>query len=387
MVFVVTIGVLSFFADFTYEGARSINGQFLQSLKATSFEVGVILGIGELLGYGLRAVSGCLADATRQFWPIMIFGYTLQMISVPSLALVSTWPQAAALIIAERVGRAIRNPARDVMLSNAGSHIGGYGWAFGIHEAFDQCGALLGPLLLAAVFAHQGNYRSCFQALVIPAAINLCCVAFARLKYPTPEELRDAKADEADSSRLPRRFWIYLAGAALVAAGFADYGLIAYHFAGANVMSKDSIPIVYAVAMAASGGGSLALGRVFDRYGMWVLIILTVVAAASAPMLFLGTGWIVWLGAAIWGVGIGVHESMIPAAVTPMVPSTKRASAFGIFTAGYGLAWFLGSAAIGWLYGLSVGYVVAFSVLLQLAALPFLFAAKGTRPQPAAQQR
>jgi hypothetical protein len=135
--FVLLIGVLSFFADFTYEGSRSILGPFLASVQASGTVVGVITGFGELLGYGLRLVSGRLADATGRFWPIIIFGYVVQMAAVPALALVDSWPAAAILIILERVGKAIRNPPRDVMLSHAGKQLGGQGWVFGFHEALD----------------------------------------------------------------------------------------------------------------------------------------------------------------------------------------------------------------------------------------------------------
>src|SRR6266481_2945610 len=179
--FVLLIGVLSFFADFTYEGSRSILGPYLALLQASGTVVGVVTGFGELLGYGLRLVSGRLADATRQYWPITIFGYVVQMASVPALALVDSWPAAAVLIILERVGRAIRNPPRDVMLSHAGKQVGGYGWAFGVHEAMDQFGAMFGPLTVAAVLAHRGDYHLAFALLLVPAVINLSLVVLAHL--------------------------------------------------------------------------------------------------------------------------------------------------------------------------------------------------------------
>ena len=143
--FVLTIGILSFFADFTYEGARSILGPYLALLSASATVVGIVAGFGELAGYGLRLVSGRWADRTGAFWPIAIFGYFVQLLSVPALALAGNWPTAAALIILERIGKATRNPPRDAMLSHAGSEIG-FGWTFGMHEAMDQFGALFGPL-------------------------------------------------------------------------------------------------------------------------------------------------------------------------------------------------------------------------------------------------
>ena len=375
--FIVLIGILSFFADFTYEGSRSIVGPYLASLQASGTIVGVVSGLGELLGYGLRLFSGRWADTTGRYWPITIFGYVIQMASVPALALTSSWPAAAALIILERIGKAIRNPPRDVMLSHAGKQAGGYGWAFGLHEALDQFGAMFGPLAVAAVLAHNGGYRQAFAVLLVPAVINLGLVLIARLLYPKPEDM-EVTPTNVGGTHLPAIFWIYLVGAALVAAGFADYSLIAYHFSRADTIPSNWIAVFYAVAMGISGTGSLVLGKLFDRFGFKVLVLLTLISALFAPLVFLGGFWPALLGAVIWGLGMGVHESIIPAAVTPMVSARRRASAFGVFTAGYGIFWFIGSAVIGMLYDKSLFAMIGFCVCTQLIAAP-IFARVGQR--------
>ena len=366
--FVLLVGVMSFFADFTYEGARSITGPFLATLGANGAIVGIVAGLGELLGYGLRLVSGRLSEKTQKFWPITLFGYLIQMAAVPLLALAGSWQMAALLIIVERIGKAIRNPPRDVMLSHAAKEMG-YGWGFGVHEALDQSGALFGPLVVAAVLAHQGNYRMGFAVLVIPALITYSVLIVARLLYPRPEDL-EAEVPDVHAKGLPRIFWIYLAGAALVAAGFADFQLIAYHFEKADAINDIWIPVTYSIAMAVSGAGSLLFGRMFDRIGIGILIPLTLVSAVFAPLVFLGGFWPVIVGSALWGLGMGVHESIVPAAVATMVPPQRRPSAYGLFTAGYGLAWFIGSALMGILYDVSIIGVVIFCVVLQLAAVP-----------------
>jgi MFS family permease len=372
--FVLLIGILSFFADFTYEGARSVLGPFLLTLGASATAIGIVTGFGELAGYGLRLVSGPLADSTRRYWPITIFGYVVQMAAVPALALAGNWPVAAVLIILERIGKAIRNPPRDVMLSHAAKGMGGFGWAFGLHEALDQAGAVVGPLVVAAVLAWRGNYPLAFAVLLVPALINLVLVGVARLTYPDPAILEEAAPSVAPIG-LPVVFWIYLAAAMLVAAGFADYPLIAYHFARTQAVGPGLIPALYAVAMAVSGGGSLALGRLFDRFGFIVLIGLTVVSALFAPLVFFGGPWGAVLGAAVWGLGMGGHESIIPAAVAPMVAPERRATAFGLFTAAYGIAWFIGSALIGILYDRSVGAAAGFCIALELlAVIPLVLA-------------
>ena len=376
--FIVLIGILSFFADFTYEGSRSIVGPYLATLQASGTVVGIVTGFGELLGYGLRLFSGRWADATGRYWPITIFGYVVQMASVPALALTGSWPAAAVLIILERVGKAIRNPPRDVMLSHAGKRAGGYGWAFGLHEALDQFGAMFGPLAVAAVLARHHSYREAFAVLLVPAVINLSLVLLARFLYPKPQDL-DRSPPVPVRTDLPRIFWIYLLGAILVAAGFADYPLIAYHFTRAETVPGNWIAIFYSVAMAVSGTGSLVLGRLFDRYGFIVLVILTLASASFAPLVFFGNFWAALLGAAVWGLGMGVHKSIIPAAVSPMVSVRRRASAFGTFTASYGVFWFLGSAVIGILYDASVPAVIAFCMITQLAAVP-VFIWIGRRP-------
>jgi MFS family permease len=369
--FVLLIGVMSLFADFTYEGSRSIVGPYLALLGASAAAVGIVTGFGELLGYGLRLVSGRRADQTGQYWPITIFGYIVQMLAVPLLAFAGNWPVAALLIILERVGKATRNPPRDVMLSHAAKEMG-YGWGFGVHEALDQSGALLGPLAVAAVLLFHGQYRTAFAVLLIPALVTLSILLVARLTYPRPEEMELSPPD-VKTTGLPRVFWVYLAGAMLVAAGFADFPLIAYHFAQTSRVPSIWIPVFYAVAMGVSGVGSLLFGRLFDRVGITVLIPLTILSTLFAPLAFLGGFWVALVGIALWGLGIGVHESIIPAAVAQMVPVQRRASAYGLFTAGYGVFWFLGSAALGILYGVSLSALIVFSLVVELAAIPLFF--------------
>lgn len=381
--FVLLIGVLSLFADFTYEGARSILGPYLASLQASAAIVGTVTGFGELAGYALRLFSGRLADATRQFWPISIAGYLLQMTAVPALALTHNWQSAAVLIILERIGKAVRNPPRDVMLSYAAQEVGRYGWVFGIHESLDQMGALAGPLLVAMVLARHGSYREAFAVLALPALINLCFVMLAWRLYPRPEALAVRRPANDAPDGLPRLFWVYLLGAGLIAAGFADYPLIAFHFSRAHTVPNEWIAAFYAVAMAVSGAGSLLFGHLFDRYGFRVLIGLSLFSLLFAPLVFEGSFWMALAGSAIWGLGMGVHESIIPAAVAPMVAVDRRASAFGLFTAGYGVFWFAGSALMGVLYDRSVWATVVFCIAMQFAAIPiFIWIDKQTPKAP-----
>lgn len=373
--FVVLVGVGSFFADFVYEGSRSVVGPYLATLGAGALAISVTAGLGEFLGYGLRLVSGPWADRTGRHWAIAIAGYVLQMTVVPLLALARTWPVAALLVVLERVGKATRNPPRDAMLSHAGDEIG-QGWAFGLHEALDQAGATLGPLAVALVLlVDHHHYRVAFALLAIPAAVQLAFVAAARVTYPRPAELSSASARLAAPEGVPRTFWVYLGAAALIGAGFADFPLIAYRFERAGVVAPDMVPVFYAVAMAVGGVGSLLVGRLVDRRGFRVLLPLTVVGAAYAPLVFLGRFWAGLAGAVLWGLGTGVQESVIPALVGRMVAPDRRSSAFGLFTGVYGVAWFAGSVVIGLAAGVSFGLVVAFCLVSEAASLPLLVAA------------
>lgn len=372
--FVLLIGAVSFCADATYEGARSIAGPYLAFLGAGALAVSLIGGLGELLGYGLRLISGRLADRPGKLWPVTLCGYAVQMAAVPALALAGSWQVAALLMIVERIGKGTRNPPRDVMLSHAGARIGGYGWAFGINEALDQAGAVVGPLVLAGVLAlHHGGYRLAFAVLAVPAVLTLCLLTVARVTYPRPEEMETASRD-TDGGRFAPAFWLYLGAAALIAAGFADFPLIAFRLHQDGTISPALVPIYYAVAMGTGGLGSLLFGRLYDRRGFGVLVPLTLVSAAFAPLAFLGGPWPALLGVSLWGLGMGVHESLIPAAVIPMVPAHRRGSAYGLFTGVYGVAWFTGSATIGVLYDVSIGALVAFSIAAELAAVPLLAA-------------
>lgn len=372
------VGIVSLFADFTYEGSRSIVGPYLGFLGLGAAAISIITGFGELLGYSLRLFSGRAVDTTQKFWPITIFGYVIQMIACPLLAVAGYWPIAAWLIIQERTGKATRNPPRDVMLSHAAKEMG-YGWAFGVHEALDQSGAVIGPLVVAALLAMNFGYHVTFAFLAIPAAITLTLLMFAWLTYPHPEHLESSPPD-LKTGELPRIYWVYLAGAVLVGAGIGGFPLIAYHLQTGGIVSVDLIPVFYAIAMGVGGLGSLVFGRLLDKLGMGILILLIVASALALPLVWLGGFSLSLLGVGLWGLGIGVQESLIPAIVATMVPRGRRASAYGTFTAGYGISLFVGSIFIGLLYEVSLHLLITFGVTTELAAIPvFLWVAKKRR--------
>ena len=368
--FVVILGVVSLLADMTYEGARSITGPFLGMLGASGTAVGVVAGLGELIGYALRLASGYLSDRTRQYWGFTIVGYVVNLLAVPVLALAGRWEIAGALIVVERIGKAVRTPPRDAMLSHAGAVIG-RGWGFGLHEALDQIGAVVGPLIVAAVLYAGGDFRVGFAWLIVPALACLGVLAAARLLYPRPRDLEPTSAGLSPEG-LNRDFWIYMSAVALIAAGFADFALIAFHLARAGGVPQVWIPMLYALAMGVDALAALAFGRLYDRVGRRALMLAAFLSAWFAPLVFLGGQGAALAGIVLWGIGMGAQESILRAAVAGMVAADRRASAFGVFNAGYGVAWFLGSALMGVLYDLSLPALVGFSVAVQLASLPLL---------------
>jgi predicted MFS family arabinose efflux permease len=374
--FVLIIGVVNLFADMTYEGGRGITGPFLGSLGASATIVGFVAGFGELMGYGLRSISGYFADKTHRYWSFIFAGYAINMLAVPALALAGNWPAAALLIIAERTGRAIRRPAVEGMISHAGESIGS-GWVFGLNEALDQAGATVGPIITALVLYLKGSYRNAFAVLLVSALLCLGTVVVARILYARPHELEEKSGEFLQTKGFSGAYWIYLAAGTLIAAGFADFSLIAFHFQKAATVAQSIIPVFYAVAMAMGGLASLVFGRLLDKLGLPILLLAFFLSALFAPFVFLGGFTPALIGMILWGIGLGAQDSLLKAVLAGAVHAEKRSTAFGIFDTGFGIAWFVGSSIMGLLYDKSIPALVVFSVLLQLVALPVLFLAKG----------
>src|SRR5665647_2587898 len=370
--FIILVGVVSLFSDMTYEGARSISGPFLGTLKASALVVGVVAGLGEFLGYALRLGSGYLADRLGRYWLITFAGYALNLLAIPLLALAGSWEIAAMLLLLERIGKAIRTPARDAMLSHAAGAVG-RGWGFGFHEAMDQIGAVTGPHIVAAVLYYRGGYREGFAVLLLPAVLALVVIAVAARLYPPPQHL-GVNVPELNTTGFNRPYWLYVVAVGLLGAGYADFPLIAYHFGKTALLPSDWIPLFYAVAMGVDAVAALILGRLFDRLGMPVIMGTAVLSAFFAPLVFWGGFKLALLGMVLWGIGMGSLESIIKAALAEMVPRDRRATGFGLFNAGFGLFWLLGSVLMGFLYDFSLGALVAFSVTAQLLAIPFFLA-------------
>lgn len=378
MMFILLMGIVSLFSDMTHEGARSILGEYLDLAGASAATIGFISGFGELCGYSLRLLSGYVADKTGKYWTFVIVGYALQVLAIPALALIpeNGWVIACGLVILERIGKAVKKPAKNTLVSFAASEVGvGKGFAF--QEFLDQLGAFIGPVLLFLIASLKGvdhlfsTYRLCFAVLGIPALITVALVIFSRIKYPNPESFEPEETEEAPF-RFKKTFVYYMIAICLFAFGFADFTLITLHAARTQAFPTSALSLLYAAAMAVDAVSALFFGWLFDRVGMKALILSTVFSTFFAAFVFLsGNPWLIGVGIVLWGVGMGAQESIMKAAVSRIIPRSMRSTGFGIFETGFGVAWFLGSWLLGALYDVSPVVLVLISCAVQFLAIVF----------------
>jgi MFS family permease len=368
--FIILLGIVSLFGDITYEGARSVTGPYLATLGASAGVVGLVAGIGEFTGYALRLVSGHLADRTKAYWLLAFIGYGL-LLSIPLLAFAGYWQLAAVLIILERMGKAIRSPARDTMLSYAAKGVG-RGWGFAVHEALDQIGAVIGSIAFFLVFLFHGDYREGFTMLWVPALLTLAVLAMARKKFPSPQKLEtpEEASKQNTQAKLPRVFWLYTVFTLLSVAGFANFQLISYHLKVQAIVPDAQIPIIYAIAMAVDAVAALIVGRTYDKIGLTSLLAIPLLTL-PIPFLAFSTSYSsVLVGMALWGVVMGIQETIMRAAIADLTPIERRGFAYGIFNTMYGAGWGLGGIVMGQLYGHSINSLILFAVVMELISIP-----------------
>lgn len=380
--FVLAFGIVSLLADMVYEGARSIIGPYLAALGASATVVGIVAGAGEFIGYGLRVVTGYAVTRTRHYWTWTILGYALTVLSVPLIGATGILAPALLLYGTERLGKAVRSPAKDTLLSHASAKTG-RGSAFGVHQALDQTGAMLGPLLLAAVLAwNGGDYRLAFGVLIVPGILVLALLFWLRHRVPDPtvyEQPDDEKAvaagdvdeatTEASPRRLPARFWQYVAAVAVLSLGVAPFPLLAFHAQTHGLLTDALVPVVFAVAMATDGLSGLLVGRLYDRYGPLVLLTVPITAGIAA-IAFGGSPVLIWIGVAVWGLVNGVLDSTVKAVVTELVPSTSRAIAFGWLAFVRGCSLLIAGATLGAAYSASI--TLAITVVIAANIIGFI---------------
>lgn len=371
--FILILGLVNLFADMTYEGASSINGPFLGTVGASALAIGTIAGLGEFLGYSLRFIFGYISDKTGKYWLITFIGYGINLLSVPALALVNNWPLAACFMVSERIGRAIRKPTVEAMLSYTTDSVG-KGWAYGINTALDQIGATLGPIFISLALLWHASYKISYALLLIPALLALATLAIAMNFFSNPTQLETTKTAKLKS--FTSAYWLYMTGGACIAAGLVSFELISYHFASTKTVTDAWIPLFFAVAMATNALASLIFGKLFDKIGITIVIISFLLSAFFAPFVFLGKFYLALFGMILWGIGFGAQDTLLKAIIAGILPKGKRNLAFGLFYTGYGAGWLIGSIITGLLYTYSLYLVVAFSMILQFISLPFFIMAR-----------
>lgn len=384
--FIFLIGIVSLFSDLTHEGATSILGPYLHTLGVSAAGIGFISGFGELIGHSLRLATGYITDKTRRYWPLTIFGYCLDLFSIPLLALVpkGDYKWVFILLIFQKIGKAIKKPAKDTILSFAATQEG-VGRSFAIQEALDQLGAFLGPIFVFLILKSRNSnpltdldYKVAFLFLGIPALITVLLLIFSKLTFPNPENFEpEVLNNKANGSIITKQILLYLIGIAFFAAGFMDYSLISMHISKSLHDFSELLPLVYSIAMAVDAFAALFFGRYFDKKGLNSVIIATICSAAFAIPIFLSTKLsLQMVGIFLWGIGMGTQESVMKAIVSKYVAKKNRSLGFGIFQTVFGIAWFLGSWLMGSLYDNHRMTMVLFSVSTQILAIIFFTLSK-----------
>ncbi|MFA4992467.1 MAG: MFS transporter [Candidatus Omnitrophota bacterium] len=383
-------GLVSLFGDMVYEGARSVNGPYLKTLGANAAIVGLVAGVAEFLGYAIRLFSGYFADKTKSYWLFTFLGYGL-LVSVPLLALTGIWQVAVIFIIIERLGKALRSPAKDTILSQATKQVG-TGFGFAIAEVLDQIGAISGPLIFTILFLVIGkgdralpDYQRGYSLLWIPLILVMLCIILAYRRLPNPEILEVSAAKPQETDKLSKVFWIYTIFTFITTLGFANFALIGYHFKAKHVLSDAQIPLFYALAMGVDALAALAIGKAYDIFksrrgnekaGLVTLIAIPVFSLFIPAFVFSTKFSFALTGAIIWGIVMGAHETVMKSAIADLTPLKKRGTGYGIFNTAYGLAIFIGSAFTGLLYEHSILAVIIISVVVEISAIPVFFILK-----------
>jgi MFS family permease len=371
---VLWLGVVSLLVDLVYEGARSITGPFLASLGASALTVGLVTGAGEGAALGFRLFSGPAADRSGRYWRWMVLGYALTAVCVPLMALAPALGAAglvfgSTMVLLERTGKAIRSPAKSVLLAVAARKVG-RGRGFGVHKALDQTGAFLGPLIVAGVIVLTTRTWVGLAVLAVPGAVALGVLAWMHRYVGDPDH--GSSAGSAHLEALPRRFYVFAVACALTTVGLMTFGVISFHLVHERLVTVALVPVVYAAAMAAEAVASLGTGFAYDRVGAGTLLVLPVVVAAVPVLVFTDHVGLAVTGVLLWGAATGVQDSTVKALVADLVPTARLATAYGAFAAFQAVAALLGGGLAGWLYDVQRGVLVVTVGVAQAIALVLL---------------
>ncbi|NLL36528.1 MAG: MFS transporter [Fretibacterium sp.] len=387
VVVIVIFGVISMLGDIVYESARSANSQYLNLLGISAAKVGVVFGIGEFLGYALRLLAGIMSDKSGRHWFFMFMGYGM-LLSVPLMGLTMEWNILVALMLMERVGKALRNPAKDTVLSGVAEDQVGIGFAFGLQEALDQMGAFLGPLVFTAIFYFTGNsriseYQLGYRLLIVPFGILMLFLYFACVKIKSAKLLSVAQNKDCRNEKLEPVFWSYTIFTFFCTVGFVNFSTIGYHLKANRLMSDGDITLLYSFAMLVDAVAAIIVGKAYDRLkektrkktgGILVLAAIPLMTM-SLPFLTLSNSTaLIVTGMMLFGIVMGTHETIMRSAIADITPYRKRGTGYGIFNSAYGLALLAGSALMGLFYDMkSTNLIIAFTAMAEIIAIALYF--------------
>jgi len=373
--------------DAIYEGARSVNGPFLAILGANAAIIGAVAGAGEFLGYGIRIFSGYFSDKTKAYWFFVIIGYGL-LFTVPLLSLAGVWQLAALFIISERIGKALRNPAKDTILSHSTKQVG-TGTGFAIVEVLDQIGAIIGPLIFSILFFILGasgkaisDYQIGYSLLWVPFVLLMIVVIIAYFLVKNPQELEKTQVVKKSDGHLSKVFWLYTLFGFVTTFGFVNFVLIGYHIKVNSILPDADIPLLYAVAMGIDAVMAIIVGKTYDSLknkrknenaGLLTLLVIPLLTMFIPLFAFSMNYLFIVLSMILWGMVMGAHETIMKSAIADITPLEKRGTSYGIFSTVYGLALFGGSIMVGFLYDISIPILIAITIAVEIIAIPFFY--------------
>ncbi len=380
---IIIFGIISMLGDVVYESARSANSQYLNLLGITAAKVGLVFGIGEFLGYALRLLAGIMSDKTGKHWSFMFIGYGM-LLSVPLIGFTMRWDILVILILMERIGKALRNPAKDTVLSGVAENQVGIGFAFGLQEALDQLGAFLGPLVFTAFFyfagkSEIGEYQSGYKLLLVPFVILMFFLYFAYRKITSAKLLPSPQNKGFQNEKLEPVFWIYTIFTFFCAAGFVNFSTTGYHLKAGGLMSDGNITLLYSLAMLVDAVAALIVGKAYDRRkektgkktgGILVLAVIPLLTMALPLLTLSNSTTLIIIGMMLFGIVMGTHETIMRSAIADITPYRKRGTGYGIFNTAYGLALLAGAALMGLFYDMkSTQSIIAYTVLMEIIAV------------------
>ncbi len=384
---IILFGLISMFGDIIYESARSANSQYLNLLGVSAAKIGLVFGLGEFLGYFLRLVAGVLSDKSGKHWIFMFIGYGM-LIAVPVMGLTLNWNLLFILILLERIGKALRSPAKDTILSKVSEHKVGVGFAFGFQEAIDQIGAFLVPLIFTLIFYVNGKeavhqYQLGYKVLIIPFLLlmGFLYYVYRRVNQEKLIQLETGKGLQTD--KIQPIFWIYTAFTFFCAIGLVNFSVIGYHLKANNLTSDGNITFFYSIAMVIDAATALFVGKAYDQIkkrtgnktsGLLILMAIPIITLLLPFTTLSSSIPLILIGMIAFGIVIGTHETIMRSSIADITPMNKRGTGYGVFNTVYGLALLGGSSLMGWLYDLNqIGMIIALTFVAEVIALILYF--------------